>query len=96
MSASAVTERQARIWTAGFCGVFLLLCGLVWFSVSNDGGLNEVELRSKGYVDCSNWQGALGIDEDAECIDHGELVKYWDTSYGASSRRARDYAESID
>lgn len=58
-------------------------------------GQSEQEMRDAGYVDCSNWEGSLGIDEQAECIENGELVRYWDTSYGTSLRKAKEYAESI-
>ena len=59
-------------------------------------GPTEEELREQGYPDCQEWSGSLGIVEEAECIYEGELVKYWDTPYGADLQRMKDYGDLVD
>jgi hypothetical protein len=58
-------------------------------------GPSEPELRNAGYVDCENWRGSLGISKDARCFYEGDLIKYFDTPYGAANKEAYEYAERL-
>jgi hypothetical protein len=86
------------LWSVGLCALFLLGCGAVYLGVTNDwgSGPTESELISEGWPYCADWAGSMGIAEDAECIDDGKLVRYYDTSYGADLKRVHDYVENID